>query len=317
MAAIVPTLAFNESLYFLLGVGLAVLGVVYFLTRNCSRIVRFAAPAAAAFAAMFAADFAFVGPVQYPAAMAIVSSVFAATLLVRCDGLTRHLSNGSRFLKSRVVHTSALVVAGGAFVTLAAVRSAPPEGDGLEGVDHRIEVPVAFHEIDGLSATTDAGTKIPMLIPNNLQDLTDPRMLERAKRSTTAAHQLIQTGSLEPAVNCHGWVFTMGRAWVSGAVVDSILKDNGYSIAKSPAVGDVVIYRSSENAVLHSGLVRTVTPEGRVLVESKWGSLGTYIHLAADTGYGERIQFYRTVRPTHLLRGLTPPSSGTVVARQG
>jgi hypothetical protein len=266
---------------------------------------------------MFAADFAFVGPVQYPAAITVVAAVIAGILLIRSEGLTRRLASSGRFLRSPIVHTAALVVAGGAIVTLAAVRSAPPDGDGLEGLDARIEAPVAFHEIDGLSATTDAGTKIPMLMPDNLQDLSDPRLLERARRSTTSAHQLIQTGTLEPAVNCHGWVFTMGRAWVSGAVIDTILKDNGYSLAKSPALGDVVIYRSLDNAVLHSGLVRAVTPDGRILVESKWGSLGTYIHQAADTGYGDRIQFYRTGRPSHLLHGLTPPSSGTVVARQG
>ena len=33
---------------------------------------------------------------------------------------------------------------------------------------------------------------------------------------------------VDPACNCHGWVFTGGRFWVSGEDVPRILEDNGY-----------------------------------------------------------------------------------------
>src|SRR5262249_49733975 len=116
---------------------------------------------------------------------------------------------------------------------------------------------------------------------------------------------------------CHGWVFAMGQAWISGAAVDTILDDNGYASVDDPAVGDLVVYRDGTGKVLHSGIVRGVAGDERILVESKWGALGIYVHAAGHTGYADNFKFYRSKRQGHLLRGLSRPPSGSLSVQPG
>src|SRR5207248_516297 len=48
--------------------------------------------------------------------------------------------------------------------------------------------------------------------------------------------------------------------------------------------------------------------DGVVLVESKWGQLGRYIHTCADHIYGDNTcTYYRSSRTGHVLRGLQGP----------
>jgi hypothetical protein len=90
--------------------------------------------------------------------------------------------------------------------------------------------------------------------------------------------------------------------------VNAILQDNGYSLVAQPQVGDLAIYRSLADEVTHTGLVRMVGGDGSVLVESKWGPLGIYLHPVAAQPYGERHTYYRSSREGHLL-AVTPRSS--------
>jgi hypothetical protein len=83
--------------------------------------------------------------------------------------------------------------------------------------------------------------------------------------------------------------------------VDEILADNGYQIVEEAREGDVIIYRDELGQVRHSGLVRFVGTDGLVLVESKWGSLGLYLHTPKEQPYGEFFDFYHTSRPNHEL----------------
>jgi hypothetical protein len=87
-----------------------------------------------------------------------------------------------------------------------------------------------------------------------------------------------------------------------------LLEHNAYSIVTLPRVGDVVVYRDPTNdQVVHTGLVRVAGADGLVLVESKWGWMGRYLHAPLDQPYGGEYVFYRSSRPGgHQLRGLRP-----------
>jgi hypothetical protein len=105
--------------------------------------------------------------------------------------------------------------------------------------------------------------------------------------------------------NCHGWVFTGGRFNLSGEQVDTILTENGYEKADKPQAGDVIVYRAG-TLLRHTGVVQAVLPGGEVLVESKWGWMGVFLHAAGDSPYGKEYEFRRSPRAGHLLTGLTP-----------
>jgi hypothetical protein len=105
--------------------------------------------------------------------------------------------------------------------------------------------------------------------------------------------------------NCHGWVFLGGRSWMLGEDVEAVLEDNGYRRAEAPRPGDLVLYRSGDGVIRHSGVVLAVTGRGTPLVESKWGDEGLYAHVAEMPGYGCR-EYYRSARAGHHLRVPSP-----------
>src|SRR5262249_55569883 len=82
-----------------------------------------------------------------------------------------------------------------------------------------------------------------------------------------------------------------------------ILADNGYHVVAQPQVGDVITYRDVHGKVTHSGVVRVVE-HGVILIESKWGHLGCYLHRPEDQPYGDRFTYHRSARKGHVLSGL-------------
>jgi len=104
--------------------------------------------------------------------------------------------------------------------------------------------------------------------------------------------------------DCHGWTFTGGSDWINDDQVQQILNDNGYQSVELGAVlvGDLVIYRHEGN-ITHSGVVTEVDENGMpILIESKWGRLGRYLHAPdrVPPNYGQP-QYYHTARGSHQL----------------
>jgi hypothetical protein len=130
-------------------------------------------------------------------------------------------------------------------------------------------------------------------------------------RDRSLALRLIRTAEPHPACNCHGWVFTGGRFWVKGESVEQILSGNRYACVSNPRVDDVAIYRDTDGKVLHTARVRAVLAEGQVLLESKWGQMGRFIHAPADQPYSTTWEYYRTARGSHVLRGLEGSGPGS------
>jgi hypothetical protein len=115
--------------------------------------------------------------------------------------------------------------------------------------------------------------------------------------------------------NCHGWIFGGGRCLLPDRVVDSILQENRYEIVEKPAQGDLVVYRNKHGEAYHSATVWAVGADGRVLLESKWGWMGCYLHFPETTPYGQQWTYYRSPRSGHLLKSETDSRADTARRR--
>ncbi|HYH64624.1 MAG TPA: hypothetical protein VD866_08020 [Urbifossiella sp.] len=153
-------------------------------------------------------------------------------------------------------------------------------------------------------AVTDRGTAVAVM------EATDPRAQAEAVAregrfldTPALRNKLIRRQPADERSNCHGWVFTGGRYWVGGLQVEHILSENGYAAVTTPQPGDLAIYRT-DGEVVHTAIVRYVTPGMPVLVEGKWGATGVYLHDVDGSVYGTGYTYYRADRATHVLAGL-------------
>jgi hypothetical protein len=112
---------------------------------------------------------------------------------------------------------------------------------------------------------------------------------------------VIRLADANPETNCHGWIFTAGEYGVRDLDVQAILDDNDYALVDPPRDGDVVVYRRNGN-IVHAGLARTPQPQGPVLVESKWGAFGLYLHAPHSQPFAGDCTFYRSSRAGHAIR---------------
>jgi hypothetical protein len=119
---------------------------------------------------------------------------------------------------------------------------------------------------------------------------------------------VIVRGNPDPSSNCHGWVFTGGEFLLDIKGIKTILEDNGYRLCTSPQPGDVIIYYLSGDVVSHTGVVSGVLQDGTVLIESKWGIEGRYLHRPEDQPYSENFAYYRSDRGGNTITIREVPS---------
>lgn len=112
----------------------------------------------------------------------------------------------------------------------------------------------------------------------------------------------IQRGPASVEANCHGWVFLDAQFLIPGEAVQQILDDNSYELTPEPKAGDVIIYRDDNRNIVHSGLVRGVLNDGTVIIESKWGTEGIFLHDPEGTPYSILYEYYRAPRPDHRVK---------------
>jgi|SRR5262245_34483904 len=127
--------------------------------------------------------------------------------------------------------------------------------------------------------------------------------------------QIIRLQEPNSSANCHGWVFTGGAFGIRDPQIPSILSDNGYDEVNDPREGDLAIY-SSDHRITHSGLVRMADKHAPVLIESKWGPLGVYLHTIDQQPFPGVCKFFRSSRPDHLLVMRPANSPGQPVSQQ-
>lgn len=221
------------------------------------------------------------------------------------SGLVKALTVGSR-----PVVRCALLTAAGIGLTVGSVvvceradRAATDEAMGdLELFESRVQsVP-----IEGESVYTDRGSRIPLRQPANPRGNDHLFALEdRYLLSARLKEEVIRHGQPDERTNCHGWVFAEGKFLVASEDVNLILRDNQYVEASQPQPGDLVVYRAN-GAITHSAIVRYVTDGQPVLVQSKWGALGVFLHPISQSPYGTGFTFYRSPRRGHLLARVPP-----------
>lgn len=157
---------------------------------------------------------------------------------------------------------------------------------------------------NGISATTDGGRLMQIQVPVEARPLEKIESLERRFLSERRyVERVIRLAPSSDTCNCHGWVFTGGRYWVSPDDVQLILNDNGYRPVSEPRPGDLAIYRAGDS-ITHTAVVRAASDGKPVLVEGKWGSMGVFLHEVAESCWGTSFTYYRSPRSGHLLVGL-------------
>jgi len=229
--------------------------------------------------------------------------VLGGALLVLLLFRSRHSIGGNALVQGGL-----LIVAGGVAVGYATYRLEQGLEADLLDSDFALELmadPIEENSPPARLARTDSGTTVPLFeVSPSAASPTQDREA-RYVRNLRLDAKLIQTSAADLKYNCHGWVFTGGRYWVRGAAVETILKENGYKAVEHPRAGDVAIFRNHLGEVTHTGLVRAGNRRGTILIESKWGRFGRYVHGPDEHGYrGHAVTYYHTSRGTHLLAGM-------------
>jgi hypothetical protein len=236
----------------------------------------------------------------------VLLAVVAVAALLGSGWLTRQLTALIDALRKPAVRWG-VVAAGGLFLLVGAglaferedARALDRDLQDLEEVHGRPPSQPAA----GVTAAGDHGTAIVPKVPISPRD---PAALAGAESKVLDGAHLrghtIRRGDASDHTNCHGWVFTGGRYLLSPDDVEVILKENGYWEVTEPAPGDLVVYRQG-GTISHTGIVRYVTEGQPVLIESKWGVMGVFLHEADKSAYGSAYTFYRNARGSHLLAG--------------
>lgn len=159
-----------------------------------------------------------------------------------------------------------------------------------------------LHEIPDAYGETDLGRRIELLRYD-----ADNSLAPESESDDLIFKPLPQRyGGVERAKpsdksNCHGWIFTAGQHFVSGAMVPHILADNGYLPVSDPLQGDLIVYWDDDNYVMHTGLVRAKLDDGIIIIESKFGIGSRFLHMPEDQPYSANFAYYRTDRGGHLI----------------
>lgn len=226
-----------------------------------------------------------------------------AILYIGIVGLTRYRDRLVRVLASG--RTQAIVFLGlGPALTIGWLRQQEPNFESIPVPLARAAVTTLAEPVaTGQLAYTDQSRSIPLCI--RPADEVTSEQIARTEHKLGNLHSmnLIRAGEADPTSNCHGWVFTTGRYWLKNEFIETILADNGYETVEIPQVSDVILYRDKSGKVSHTGVVRLITDD-QVLIESKWGLLGRFIHPPAEQPYGESWSYQRSARTGHLLRSL-------------
>lgn len=145
----------------------------------------------------------------------------------------------------------------------------------------------------GMVGATRAGNPVALFRLDVGKSVFDQYAQAMKERESRVADPLIDMAEPSMEYNCHGWVFTGGKFFIRGSDIPQILKDNCYTKVDAPKENDIVLYRSALGNILHTGLVRTVLAEGIVLIESKWGASGRYLHKPENQPYSQTFEYYR------------------------
>jgi hypothetical protein len=249
-------------------------------------------------------------PIRFSMVLPILACLSLVVILGRSSVWASFIANSARRFRRPAYLGSLLILVGIGLLGFASAQSDPVDDDMAELLkEMEDEKPRDFQPIEGLNAATDRGTPITLLQITNTKAEALAKVDRRIADARIHGPGLIRVAESSAQTNCHGWVFTGGMCWITHDSVEVILLENDYQQVEWPAANDVVIYRDEQGKIAHTGIVRAVLSEGRILVESKWGAIGAFLHYVEHSIYGINWTFHHSTRPTHVLRGLPQPST--------
>jgi hypothetical protein len=169
---------------------------------------------------------------------------------------------------------------------------------------------VPIHDCEGV---TDRGR--PLSLFHFAMYSTAAEIEQFSKSTEEQQREVIRLADADPNSNCYGWIFTGGKFGVRDSEVQMILEDNAYNIVEKPREGDLAIYTRG-NQIAHAGIVRQPDPNGPILVESKWGALGLYLHVPEKHPFAGECRFYRSSRPGHAITVRPAQSSSQLTSQK-
>jgi hypothetical protein len=161
---------------------------------------------------------------------------------------------------------------------------------------------------------SDQGREIP-LYRSRAEPVPESQSYRPGDPHGRMGNTVIVRGDPDTSSNCHGWVFTGGEFLLDLHGIKTILEDNGYQRCTSPQPGDVIIYYLSGDVVSHTGVVSGVLHDGTVLIESKWGIEGRYLHRPEDQPYSETFAYYHSDRGGNTIAIREVPSNSLAKQR--
>jgi hypothetical protein len=212
-----------------------------------------------------------------------------------------------RPLRSPSVQAAGLLACCPAVALWVALDERPPADAGLEAaLREHLPVERTLQQVSPSPLVTDKGRPVSVSLralgpePAVSRDAAQQRLLRRPDLFA----KVIALDVASADCNCHGWVFTGGSYWLIAEAAEAILADNGYRPVPAPRVGDLAVYRDEKGTITHTGVVRATVPDGLVLLESKWGDLGAFLHPVDVHPYeGSAPTYHRSPRDGHRLRG--------------
>jgi hypothetical protein len=230
--------------------------------------------------------------------------------IIRLPLLGRVVSGAWRTLCNRRVQAALLLAGGGGLIAWQSFRlEANLQAEMVQDIPQLEldEKKVALEEVTTQAVFTDHGRPVPVFTvaaadAQRIAALDEGKVLARYRDLTL---RVLRVKALASDCNCHGWTFCGGRYWVRGKDIEPILQDNNYREVSLPQAGDLIVFRDAQGQITHTGQVCGFARDGQVLIESKWGQLGLYVHTATDHVYHDSsFKFYRSPRGGHLLHGL-------------
>lgn len=115
-----------------------------------------------------------------------------------------------------------------------------------------------------------------------------------------SSHPNIKLRSLDSSYNCIGMVFAFRRAWIEPCQVPKLLRDDEYQrVSRQQTMpGDLVVYYHQDK-ISHMGIILGIerdlaNAELNILVLSKWGYDGEYLHQERDVPrqYGNTLVYF-------------------------
>jgi hypothetical protein len=293
---------------FALGLGLLIVGALFITLPRAASWVRLAISAVVVLTISTGTWAILNEPLACRSVALILGIAILFFTLATSDRFVARLSSVLHIARRPAVLGSILVVAGLGIATTTPFINEERFNDELDRQMAAYELLAAPPptQTPSVRVTTDRGTPVTVAEAIALRTPADMTIIENTVLQGVYNENIIRVEPATDRTNCHGWVFTGGRYWVSGSEVPHILADNNYQVVEDPHPGDLAVYRLGNN-IAHVAIVRYVADGQPVLVEGKWGCSGVYLHAVDKSIYGKEYKFYRAPRSSHLLAGIESP----------